>query len=153
MPGKFEIHSVNLTETIKRLEEYGDNAPKICGMALKDVGEQIMRESLRICPVDTGALKSTGVVTNPERHGAKVYVILGYGGVAANGNKVGYAFYVHENPRAGKTGGVSPQGRKYKHWADSGQWKYLEGPIAEHEPLIDAKLAEAIHFVLTGEIV
>ena len=153
MPGKFTITTVNLTETIKRLDQYGDNAPKICGMALKDVGEQIMRESQRIVPVDTGALKSTGVVTSPVRHGPKVTIVLGYGGVAANGEKVGYAFYVHENPRAGKTGGISPKGGHYKHWADSGEWKYLEGPIAQNEPLIDAKLAEAIHFVLTGEIV
>ena len=50
--------------------------------------------------------------------------VVGYGGASAP-----YALSVHENPRSGHTGGVSPSGRKYKHWARTGQWKYLETPF------------------------
>jgi len=45
-----------------------------------------------------------------------------------------YAPFVHENPRAGKTGGVSPKGKVYKPekgssrivFSAEGQWKFLE---------------------------
>ena len=53
-----------------------------------------------------------------------------------------YALKVHENPRAGKTGGVSPRGQKYGSgltqsgnkstritWARKGKWKFLEDPM------------------------
>lgn len=70
-----------------------------------------------------------------------VSVILGYGGAAAP-----YALAVHENPRAGKTGGlgpvtfrsgvksrkVLPTAVKYKHWARTGQWKFLSEPVQRH---------------------
>ena len=40
-----------------------------------------------------------------------------------------YAWDVHENPRSGKTGGFSPQGRPYRYWAREGEFKYLEKPF------------------------
>ncbi len=48
-----------------------------------------------------------------------------------------YAPFVHENPRAGKTGGVSPKGVEEKPekgsqrqvFAEGGNWKFLEGPF------------------------
>lgn len=79
------------------------------------------------CPVDTGTLKSTGTVQPPEIIGRNVKIRMGYGGSAAP-----YALAVHENPRSGKTGGLSPDGkRKYKTWARVGQWKYLETPVLQ----------------------
>lgn len=87
----------------------------------------IMRDSqTNYCPVDTGNLKNSGHVEFPKIDGTNVSVRMGYGGAAAP-----YAAIVHENPRAGKTGGVSPSGRKYKHWARVGQWKYLERPFLD----------------------
>lgn len=57
-----------------------------------------------------------------------------------------YAVLVHENPRAGNTGGFSPSGRKYtagrepsgrksraKAYATTGQWKFLETAFKENE--------------------
>ena len=61
---------------------------------------------------------------------------------------VGYsAFYgpfVHENPRAGQTGGFSPSGRQYKPekgssrqvFAVGGNWKFLEGPLRRERRMI-----------------
>lgn len=53
-----------------------------------------------------------------------------------------YAAAVHENPRAGKTGGVSPSGKKYTAgltetgrkskravFSEVGKWKFLEDPL------------------------
>jgi hypothetical protein len=60
---------------------------------------------------------------------------MGYGGPSAP-----YALAVHENPRAGQTGGISPKGQPYEHWAHTGQWKYLETPLKAAVPDITAKM-------------
>jgi hypothetical protein len=86
--------------------------------------EKIMADSKDLVPVDTGTLRSSGVVLPAAITGTTVSVTLGYGGAAAP-----YARMVHENPRAGKTGGLSPSGMPYKTWAKVGQWKFLEIPF------------------------
>jgi len=51
-----------------------------------------------------------------------------------------YAPFVHENPRAGKTGGYSPKGKVYKPekgssrivWSRVGQWKFLEDAVKQN---------------------
>jgi hypothetical protein len=93
---------------------------------LEKLANEIMAESKKLCPVDTGTLRSSGLVQKPVIEGNMISVTLGYGDASC-----GYAVYVHENPRAGQTGGVSPSGRKYgaKRWARKGQWKYLETPL------------------------
>jgi len=61
---------------------------------------------------------------------------------AQTGYSAVYALRVHENPRAGKTGGVSPSGKRYtsgktesgnkstrRRWAQTGKWKFLEDPV------------------------
>ena len=55
-----------------------------------------------------------------------------------------YAPFVHENPRAGRTGGFSPSGRQYKPekgssrqvFAVGGNWKFLEGPLRRERRMI-----------------
>lgn len=93
--------------------------------SLYQTGQMIMSESQEeYVPRDTSTLASTGFVEQPEKDTNKVTVTLGYGGPAAP-----YALAVHENPRAGRTGGRSPSGARYKTWAKTGQWKYLETPV------------------------
>jgi hypothetical protein len=75
-------------------------------------------------PVDTGNLRKSAHTEKPKWFGKTISIKFGYGGTAAP-----YAAAVHENPRAGKTGGTSPKGRKYKTWAKTGGWKYLEFPF------------------------
>lgn len=114
-------------------------APPALGAALFVEAEDIMGESKEnFVPVDFGTLRSSGHVQPPVVDGTVVEVAMGYGGAAAK-----YAAAVHENPRAGKTGGRAPVGkaiqvnsrgtysppRKYQHWAKVGGWKYLERPI------------------------
>jgi len=101
--------------------------------ALFQEAEKIMAVSKQIVPVARGHLRASGHVDKPQRAFGVVFVDLGYGGAAAP-----YALAVHENPRAGKTGGVSPQGVPYRTtkqgkptWSThpKGQWKYLEQPF------------------------
>ena len=66
-------------------------------------------------------------------------ITMGYGGPAAP-----YAIAVHENPRAGKTGGLSPSGKPYEHWARTGGWKYLETPLKAATGQIAAKLKDDV---------
>lgn len=113
------------TQLLKRL---GAVALPAAAKSLYESAEMIMADSKEnYVPVDQGTLRSTGYVKPPELLSAtNAKVELGYGGPAAP-----YAVAVHENPRAGKTGGVSPSGKPYKHWARTGGWKYLETPIKD----------------------
>jgi len=62
------------------------------------------------------------------------------------GFSASYAAFVHENPRAGKTGGQSPTGKIYKPEKGSkrkvystrkaGRWKFLEEPLVKHKKKI-----------------
>ena len=107
------------------LYRLGLRALPVGAQSLFDSAEVIMNVSkTQYVPVDTGTLQGSGYVKLPEIRRSTATVTLGYGGAAQ-----GYALAVHENPRAGKTGGVSPGGKKYKRWSQVGEWKYLETPL------------------------
>lgn len=114
---------------------------RVAGQILYLSAEQIMTESRTLVPVVTGNLRASANVQPPKISGTTVTVELGYGGPAAT-----YALSVHENPRAGKTGGVSPSGHKYaaRRWSQVGQWKYLEQPFNDAKPRIHARLRRAL---------
>ena len=123
-------------ELREKLRRLGAAALPAGGRSLFESAENIMSISKeQYVPVETGTLKSSGFVQPPDTTGNNVSVYLGYGGAAAP-----YALAVHENPRAGKTGGVSPSGKKYKRWATVGQWKYLEQPVNENLGNVVSKL-------------
>lgn len=108
-------------------------------------GEDVMGDSKEnYVPVMDGALRNSGHVSEPERIPDGVRVEIGFGGPAAS-----YALAVHENPRAGKTGGVSPSGQKYRKWAKVGQWKYLETPLKKATPQIEKNLHAVIESYLS----
>ena len=100
---------------------------------LQTEGERIMDKSTQIVPVDIGALRDSGFVELPQLGPSKVSIEFGYGTV--------YAPIVHENPRSGKTGGVSPQGQRYRSWAQHGEWKFLERPLMEAEAGMARRMA------------
>lgn len=124
-----------VAEAIEKLTTYGVRAVEAADAALYMEGERIMTISKRLVPVDTGALRSTGQVTHPEREGTSVQVTLGYGGVAGNGENVGYALPVHENLAA-------------HHKV--GQAKYLEQPLTEETS--SGRSAEAIGVFVKGSL-
>lgn len=119
-----------------KLRQLGAAALPAGAASLFDSATNIMAISRgQYVPVETGTLRASGFVQPPDFEGKSVSVYLGYGGAAAP-----YALAVHENPRAGKTGGVSPSGKKYKRWAQVGQWKYLEQPLNENLGNLISKL-------------
>ena len=109
-------------DVAKALKELGDQAEPALRAALYEEGNALLNDSKAVCPVDTTRLITSGYVKPATAQDLEV--VVGYGGAAAP-----YALTVHENPRSGKTGGVSPSGRAYKHWASVGEWKYLERPF------------------------
>lgn len=83
--------------------------------------EELIAESKPEVPVDTGALRNSGYVEQPQVSGNKITVRCGYGGPAA-----GYALYVHENLEANH-----PVGKA----------KYLEDPFNRRLPGLSGRMA------------
>ncbi len=142
-----------IPELEAELQRLGRQAPKALGSAFFQIGEEIIGLSKeKFVPVDLGHLRSSGFVEPAKISGSNVTVELGFGGPAGVGNiggdsnrvRVGYAIVVHENPRAGKTGGVSPKGRQYKTWSTVGGWKYLETPFNDAQRNLDRRAAELV---------
>lgn len=108
------------------LHQFASNGQLLAALRpeMNRLGSKVLARSIGLTPRDRGALANSAGLE--VRSGSKsVDVTLGY--------SAKYALFVHENPRAGKTGGVSPSGRRYKHWAVVGQYKYLETALREAE--------------------
>ena len=121
------------------LEKYsGESLPGMIDRGLYKWGEQTMGQIKGdpAVPVMDGNLRASGVVLPVERNGTLHTLTMGFGGPSAP-----YAVKIHENPRAGKTGGVSPSGRRYKKWAQVGAYKYLEGPMAANGSKVPESIA------------
>jgi hypothetical protein len=108
VPG-VEVIWVGAEELVAKLERTAVEAPLELGKALYVEAQRIMLQSLRLCPIDTGNLRSTGHVQPPEITGRMVTVLLGY--------NTPYAIFVHENLNA-------------RHKPPT-QAKYLEMPVLE----------------------
>lgn len=136
----FTIRGANQVQA--SLATLGSAFPAALGRALYRFAElditSIAKEAY--VPVVTGALRSSIRTEEPVVTRTSAFVM-----VAAGGAAVKYALRVHENPRAGRTGGVSPQGRRYKRWSRVGQWKFLETPamLAAQSGLVFAREAGA----------
>lgn len=131
---------------LRKMRALGVSGLRAGARSLQESAENIMTISKRdFVPVETGTLRSSGIVQLPEISRDSVSVKLGYGGPAAP-----YAIYVHENPRAGKTGGVSPSGVIYKRYSKVGQWKYLETPVKRNSSNIVRKLKRDLDAAFKG---
>jgi len=131
-----------------------------CLRGLVVAGLEIRRDAQKLTPVVTGNLRNSVYVASPaqveaganpdfkdgDKPGLAAQLAAEHtasiaSGVAACSSATKpevhvrysayYAPWVHENPRAGKTGGVSPSGRKYREGTYSvvGQWKFLQSAI------------------------
>ena len=110
--------------------------PEAVGQALRAFAENVIGDAKeQYVPIRTGALNASGFVRQEQ----PLEVTLGFGGAAAP-----YAIAVHENPRAGRTGGVSPSGQPYTRYARNGEWKYLETPLKLHSPQMGQALRVAL---------
>jgi hypothetical protein len=103
-----------LTELKAALTEAVKRTPEQVGAALKAESEIEMAEAKRRTPVDTGALRASGYVGEPEQGFTGVTVAMGFGGAAAD-----YAWVVHEDLEA---------------FHPVGQAKFLESTLMESAP-------------------
>jgi hypothetical protein len=148
MATKFDMKVTGLDRFMSTFRRLASVTPEELGLAREMTiqAERIMGESKRLVPVVSGALRASGLVQPPVTSRTKVEVVMGYGGAARR-----YAWKVHENPRAGQTGGLAPvasfnnpfassiRQRRYKRFSQVGQWKYLETPfVAAKNRTIDA---------------
>jgi len=168
------------TEELQRaLEKLGERAQAELGKALYAEAELIMTESKKQVPVDTGTLRSTGHVKQPETKRGSVEVELGYGGPAAP-----YAAAVHEGygpheirvsrkktlavparkwkgyansygsdqlPKYSKDGRYVILGKKVRHPGLKGK-KYLEQPVKEAAPGLPSRLAGRLERALSKKM-
>lgn len=117
-------------EVLVTLAQVGGRATQAVAGALVAEGEQIMGKAKELCPVDTGALRASGHVSEPtETPAGAVIVLLGFGGPAAS-----YAVYVHE--------------RLDVHHPN-GQAKFLSTPAEAAAPGMSARIAARVREALT----
>lgn len=100
--------------------DLGRKLPHLLAGALYREAEAMMAESKREVPVDTGALRDSGHVRQPEEIGSEIVVELGYGGPG-----IPYALVQHEKP--------------FRHTV--GKWKYLSDPVRRRAADLDQRLA------------
>jgi len=139
----FEFTS-SLKEFQRALRELDQNAVAVAAAGLGLEARKLLGATRLQVPVDKGILKNSGTVDGPFFKDSAVSYLVGYGGQAKT-----YAEAVHDNPRAGRTGGFSPSGRPYKTWSKVGKWRYLTDPTIAHAKSIDRNLGRYIaNFIL-----
>jgi len=132
-----------IDEVMRNLRAYADQVRGAVAVALHEEARAIEGVSVtQYAPVDQGGLRRDHAFVDEAAkvEGSKVSISFGYRGP--------YAAAVHENPRAGKTGGVSPSGRRYKHWAQVGQWKFLEVPLLQAESGMLRRIRDRIYDIV-----
>lgn len=132
MASKYSVKVTGLQAALKNLTVLGPAAAQGAGVMLKNFADTriVTPAKEQYVPVVLGNLKSTIMASEPIVSGLRFSVTVSAGGPSAK-----YARKVHENPRSGKTGGVSPSGKKYYPrmgmpvpYSTVGGWKYLEIP-------------------------
>lgn len=108
-----------------------DDAETALGRALYEEANRIFNQSQALVPVETGALRSSGMVTLPEQSAQGPSVTIGYGGAAAP-----YAIYVHE--------------RLDLNHPNGGQAKFLEEPVLAAADGIAGRLADTLDAIAKG---
>jgi len=103
--------TLNIGAVRTNLDRIAAEAHQKAAAAIYEVGNEVMGQSKRLVPVDTGALKGSGYVDQPRVELGRVSVEIGYGGPAAQ-----YAVRQHEDLSLNH-----PQG---------GQAKFLEQPLS-----------------------
>ena len=89
MKAGFTIASNGLAQGLEMARK---RVPVAAGAAAYAIGNEVMTVSKGQTPVDTGAMRGSGYVTEPDVTGAKVTVEAGYGGPSDH-----YVVEQHEN--------------------------------------------------------
>lgn len=118
-------------EALERLTsaQKSEAIDRAVGKALGQEAQLMMKDSLRIVPVDTGTLRRSHRILPAYKEGRAWVIEMGYGGAASE-----YALDQHENPY-------------YKH-AEGKSWKYLEMPVAARIPNFERRMALRVREIL-----
>ena len=111
-----------------RLAALVASVPAVVAAALYQEAELVMTASKDQVPVDTGTLKNSGFVNDPDVNGGEIAVVLGYGGAAS-----AYALKQHED-------------LTLRH--DDGNAKFLERPVLAAGKGLAARLAARVKSAL-----
>lgn len=111
---------------IKKLQLF---APDEFARALYQEAQIELKEIKRVTPVDTGALRASEGITEPQRQGRRIWVEVYAGGPSAP-----YAFYVHEDLEANHD---PPE-------FHGGEAKFIERPLTESAPYLPDRIAKRI---------
>lgn len=117
----------------KALSRVPNDTEKVLSQALYEEGQMAFAESQQITPIDTGALRGSGVLQIPKIEKNKISVAITYGGPAAP-----YALFVHEILSS--------------YHASPTQAKYLELPVARRSEYLVRNLATRINHMIRQEI-
>lgn len=117
----------------KALSRVPNNTEQVLSKALYEEGQMAFAESQKLTPIDTGALRGSGVLHTPNIEKNKISVALTYGGPAAP-----YALFVHEILTS--------------YHAAPTQAKYLELPVARRSEYLVRNLATRINHMIRQEI-
>lgn len=130
---EFRVEVDGLDDLLKMLLVEGRELTREVGRTLYAEANDIFDRSQDIVPIDTGALRSSGLVNQPEVNGEEVSVLIQYGGAAAP-----YAVIQHEN-------------LEYFHEPPT-QAKYLEQPMVERVEQFRAGIREVLGRALEGDM-
>lgn len=120
-----------------KLKRLGDPGRVMAALApaVNRVGAKRLARAKQLAPrMDSILVNSAYMIPNVT--GTSMSLELGF--------SAPYAEAVHENPRAGRTGGVSPKGRRYRKWAHVGQWRYLATAMEEGRSTDMNDIAEGV---------
>ena len=126
----------NLNDLISDVARADRRFPQVALQGIRIEQLNTFRDSQQEVPIDKGTLRASGQAPIPFRRGSIIVAPIEY--------TARYALVVHENPRAGRTGGVSPRGQRYRSFARVGKWKYLEHPMMRAEPGFATRMARFI---------
>lgn len=113
---KMGVRMIGLSALAKQYGRAGMGTQTALRQAVFMEANEVLNESKKLVPVDTGALKNSGRVEQPRVDGRGVSVEVTYGGAAAP-----YALYVHEDPDASHAAGKT--------------YKFLEIPAKKRAPI------------------
>jgi hypothetical protein len=128
-----ELFVVTGIEPVRqRLQELSAQTPFLMVLAVQQEGEAILAASQPLVPVDTGALRASGTVSDAALDGAVATVAISYGGPGTGFARTPsqYAIMVHED-----TTMAHPHG---------GQAHFLSQPFFEATQGMLERLADAL---------
>jgi hypothetical protein len=79
-------------EVIQNLNRVAERLPRAVAVGLYGFALEVLRKAQRLVPVDTGFLRNSAFVRQPEWNGQGFKVSLGY--------RAPYAIFVHEGPHS-----------------------------------------------------